>query len=215
MKSIMVTNAKGGCGKSTLATNLASRLVNNGFRVGIMDLDPQQSSGSWLQARPAMAPPIVTVTESSLPAHSAVLDYLIVDTPSGTRGSNLERLLKRMDFCLVPVMPSPHDIRPAGIYIRDLSLMSSVKDGSCSIAVAANRIRPNTLVYQSLEYFLSRLGIPFVGVFRESQNYVRTAAHGLGLADLNSARMTTDSDSWDQLLDWVGANQSASLRDVG
>ena len=41
MSSIMVINAKGGSGKTTISTNLASYYANSGFKVTLVDLDPQ------------------------------------------------------------------------------------------------------------------------------------------------------------------------------
>ena len=52
MRHIMVMNAKGGCGKSTLATNLASYYADCGYGVALADYDPQRSSLDWLDRRP-------------------------------------------------------------------------------------------------------------------------------------------------------------------
>ncbi len=52
MRHIMVMNAKGGCGKSTLATNIASYFANEGATVALADYDPQRSSLDWLERRP-------------------------------------------------------------------------------------------------------------------------------------------------------------------
>ena len=52
MRSILVLNPKGGCGKSTLATNIAAYFALHGKRVALADCDPQQSSRDWLAARP-------------------------------------------------------------------------------------------------------------------------------------------------------------------
>ena len=52
MRHIMVMNAKGGCGKSTLATNLASYYADAGYGVALADYDPQRSSLDWLERRP-------------------------------------------------------------------------------------------------------------------------------------------------------------------
>ncbi len=50
MNIITVINAKGGCGKSTIAMNLASGLARYGHRVLLMDLDPQAQVTQWLAA---------------------------------------------------------------------------------------------------------------------------------------------------------------------
>jgi chromosome partitioning protein len=55
MLTILVINSKGGSGKTTLTTNLASYYASKKTRTTIMDYDPQGSSMQWLQARPAQA----------------------------------------------------------------------------------------------------------------------------------------------------------------
>jgi len=56
MRHIMVMNPKGGCGKSTLATNLASYYAARGKKTALVDYDPQRSSLDWLDRRPAKMP---------------------------------------------------------------------------------------------------------------------------------------------------------------
>ena len=61
MRSILVLNSKGGSGKTTIATNLASFFASIGKSVALVDLDAQQSSISWLKARSSAKPPIISI----------------------------------------------------------------------------------------------------------------------------------------------------------
>ena len=58
MRHVLVMNAKGGCGKSTLATNLASYYAVRGNSVTLADFDPQRSSLDWVEMRPPGRPEI-------------------------------------------------------------------------------------------------------------------------------------------------------------
>ena len=61
MRSILVLNSKGGSGKTTIATNLASFYASIGKQVALVDLDTQESSISWLKARSSAKPPITGI----------------------------------------------------------------------------------------------------------------------------------------------------------
>jgi chromosome partitioning protein len=53
MNTTLVINRKGGAGKTTVATNLASYFASNNISTAIMDYDPQGSSLNWLKLRPS------------------------------------------------------------------------------------------------------------------------------------------------------------------
>jgi cellulose biosynthesis protein BcsQ len=61
MNIITVINAKGGCGKSTIAMSLASGLARYG-RTLFMDLDPQAQVTQWLSAGDGLTPQGTLVT---------------------------------------------------------------------------------------------------------------------------------------------------------
>ena len=54
----MVLNAKGGCGKTTIATNLAAYYAHQGFYPALLDFDNQGSASKWLDIRPEHVKPI-------------------------------------------------------------------------------------------------------------------------------------------------------------
>ena len=54
-------------------------------------------------------------------------DYMILDVPAGTRGPALTALVRRAQTIIVPVLPSPTDIRAAARFIHDLLLVGKIE----------------------------------------------------------------------------------------
>lgn len=204
MHSIMVLNTKGGCGKTTLATNLASYHVRQGHSVMLADFDPQGSSIDWLTARPEERPSIFGVKAWKDPVRAPERpDYLIMDAPAGIHGRELMHLMRHAQHILVPVLPSPIDIRAAAHFIGDMLLTCKAMNSSATVAVVANRVREQTLIYRDLERFLGSLEIPFIGKLRETQNYIRAAKQGLGIFELPFAMVADDLVEWQPILSWL------------
>ncbi len=209
MRTIMLLNAKGGCGKSTLASNLASYYAAEGSAVGLVDFDPQKSGLEWLNVRSEDDWEITgidgTQKDLSIPRN---LDVVIYDAPAGVSGKDLTALVKRAETIIIPVLPSPIDIRAASHFIRDLLLVGKVSRKQTKIAVVANRVRENTKVYHTLEKFLTSLKIPFVTTLRDTQNYIRAEERGLGIFELAPSSVTQDVEQWEPLLKWLRSKRS-------
>ena len=58
MNTTLVINSKGGSGKTTVTTNLASCFAASGAQTTLLDYDPQGSSLNWLRLRDPLAPRI-------------------------------------------------------------------------------------------------------------------------------------------------------------
>ncbi|ASP37799.1 partition-related protein [Bacterioplanes sanyensis] len=209
---IMVANAKGGCGKTTLATNLASYCAEQ-HQTALIDYDPQGSAMDWLKVRSPHLPHIegVAAFKKHQPHLStrtwslrvaANTTRVVIDTPAGLHGHELSEMLQHTDVLLIPVIPSAIDIRAATGFIRDVMLSRPFRINPRPLAVVANRVRKNTLIYAKLERFLQSLKIPFITSLRDTQFYVRASEHGLGIVDLDDAR-ERDGDDWRPLLNWL------------
>jgi len=206
MQTILCMNAKGGCGKTTIATNLATWYADDGRRVAIMDFDPQRSSIDWLAARDDYegVPRIEGVDAVDGEARAAHgTDVALLDVPAAIHGSEITPLLRRADVLLVPVLPSPIDMRAATRFIDELLRSGRISRGQTRVALIANRVRENTRVYHALEDFLATYDIPLLTHLRESQNYIRAAATGLGIFELAPSQVALDVAQWDPVVEWL------------
>ncbi len=213
MTRILVLNSKGGCGKTTIATNLASYYASQGATTALVDNDPQASSTKWLSLRPNEKQEIYGVPAYARPRSGVTLSWhrrvlpgterIIIDAPAGIMGQSLQELVRQVDAVIVPVLPSPIDIHAATRFIEELLLVGKVRSFGVQVGVVANRIKKNTLVYQSLERFLATLKLPFLASLRDTQNYVRASARGVGIFEMWDTRVQQDKVHWQELLDWL------------
>jgi chromosome partitioning protein len=210
MRTILVTNAKGGCGKSTIATNLAAYYASEGFETALADYDPQQSALAWLEDRPEEYAAITGVAgfDDGLRGISRNTEYLIMDAPARSHGKELNELVKRAESIIVPVLPSPIDIKAARNFVDELMSVAKVADKKAKVAVVANRVRENTLISAELDDYLAGLKAPYVSWLREAQNYIRAYQRGLGIHELPPYLAWPDWEQWDPLLEWLDSRRS-------
>lgn len=214
MRSIMVLNAKGGSGKSTLSTNLASYYATQGNKVLLVDYDPQHSSLDWLKERPVGRPGISAADGSVGTVRTPRnIDYVIYDTPAAVRGKELSTLIRKTQSIIIPILPSPIDMRAATGFIRNVLDNGKVSRKETRVALVANRCRENTNVYHMLEEYLKKVRkAPFISVLRESQNYNRASERGLGIFELPGYLISRDLEQWDPIIQWLNSRRSQPVK---
>jgi chromosome partitioning protein len=210
MRHIMVLNAKGGCGKSTLATNIASYFATQGAAVALADYDPQRSSLDWLDRRPDDRASIAAVAgfEDGLKYAPRNADILVIDAPARSHGAELSDLVKHAETIVVPVLASTIDMQATTTFLEELRGVPKIAKKQAKIAAVANRVRDNTLIFDDLDEYLTKARIPYVAALREAQNYVRAYTRGIGIFELPEYLAWPDWDEWEPLTDWLRSKRS-------
>ncbi len=212
LHKIIVLNTKGGCGKTTLATNLASFYALRGPPPTILDYDPHGFAMRWLDKRPADRPLIrgIAAYEQSVYApERAELqiepDTMVVisDLPASIDLNDLYHHTHDADSILIPVLPSEIDIFSASRFIAELMLDVALDRRDRKLAIVANRVRQNTRSWQRLTRFLTSLNIPMIAVLRDTQNYVQAAAQGIGIFEMPAYKVRKDIEPMTAITNWL------------
>lgn len=212
-KKIVVINSKGGCGKTTLSTNLASYYAVHGYPTALFDYDPQDSATRWLSQRSAELEPIHGVAAAHPPEDNVTRTFqmrippetrrLILDTPASLKRMELIEILRGAAAVIVPILPSSIDAHVTSAFIRDLETELRMHAPGASVAIVANRVRRNTRAFHTLLRFLEASGMAPVACLRDSQNYVQAAAEGTGIHEMKATVTRIDREHWQPLIDWL------------
>jgi chromosome partitioning protein len=223
MQKIVVLNVKGGSGKTTISSNLASYFATQALSPALLDMDCQGSSLYWLSKRGMEHPKIhgiagadrnSRVTRTFALRIPSECQRLIVDTPAAVDPLKLPEITRGADAILIPVMPTDIDIHATTKCIKDLLLVAKVSRQAQSIGVIANRVKKNTIVYHSLMRFLETLNIPVLTTIKDSQHYVRAAEHGIGIFEMRPQRVREELEQWLPLIGWLSKRSNTDMQSV-
>ena len=209
LNQIVILNPKGGCGKTTLATNLASYFALRGPPPTLIDNDPKGYTVRWLEKRPRNSCKIYGMANCNLAIRGNrtwplripnETETVIIDTPAALSRHEITELTNNADCILIPVLPSAFDIHYTTNFIAELLLLTQFDR---PVAVVANRTRQNTNSLALLLRILKNLETPTIAVLRNSENYVHAASLGLGIYEMPHHRVKQDVAQMDLIINWL------------
>ncbi|MTI45608.1 chromosome partitioning protein [Roseibium hamelinense] len=206
MRKILVVNSKGGCGKTTIATNLAVALANRGEDVALADADRQKSSLSWTKRRPADLAAIESLNwtkEEAIGDKDKKLDAIVIDGPGGLRSELAKNLIAEASDIIVPVLPSAFDWQATVKFLDGISDIKRVRKGKAEIYLIANRINRSSTQIAELEQTLAKKGYPVLCRISDRVAYAKHAANGSGIFDYKDGRSSEMRNQWHPLLQAV------------
>jgi len=181
MQTILVSSQKGGSGKTTLVRNLSVAATRDGRSVLCLDLDPQGSLRGWWESRDADTPamldrdPVPEALRATLEAAKAQFDLCIIDTPPAAPGW-LSEALNAADLVLIPVKPSPDDLRAVGATI------AAVNAANVPFAFALSQT-PRARITEEAARVLAQHGRVAPVNIAQRVAYAETGATGQGVSE--------------------------------
>ena len=120
----------------------------------------------------------------------------------------MNELVRRAETILVPVLPSPIDMKACAHFMAELLELGRVQRAQARLALIANRVRENTLLFEELDAYLGKLKVPYLTALRQSTNYLRAFQRGMGIFELPEYLARPDWEQWEPITKWLGSKRS-------
>ena len=216
MLRIVVMNPKGGSGKTTVATNLASYFSHCGEITTLMDLDPQASSVFWAHKRPESASDIQLVDAHNSP-HNVTRSWaiqpprntevLVLDTPARPDLTNLSPLLREASAILIPVLPSEFDLHAI---VNTVQHLRRILPSQQNIALIINRTTKSSEFKTIADKLSKQLNLPVIAHLRDTRNYTQAASYGQGVFEMDGAHYEKEKTDILKVAEWCEAKRPSA-----
>lgn len=197
--TILVANAKGGVGKSTLACALASVALERGYKVGLYDMDRQKSLSNWAKRRdlPCTADQkfdIDRIIRAEKP------DLVIIDSQATLRGASLERAVKLANSIIVPMTNSQLDIEATARFLKRAHRIKALRKGKALLLPVLNKVSPQASMDNEIKRAEQSLAYPIAASFPATKSFDDLVAKGLDIGAWRYARKKQVEESIWRLL---------------
>lgn len=201
MKIIAVINEKGGSGKSTLSTNLASALHRAGKKVVLVDADPQGTARDWRNASPSDAnlPPVIAIDRPQMLQSSlttlASYDYVVIDGPAKAEAMT-ESIVRFADVALIVIQPSGADVWASASTVKIIKSKENV-GGQIEAAFVINRCSDTTKLSTFVksgewnDYGIDQMA----STVGDRVAYAMALTNGVSVYDLADSKAKTEIDA--------------------
>jgi chromosome partitioning protein len=185
---LAVVNQKGGTGKSTVATNIASCFAAEGREVLLIDADPQHTALDWRADRPDNQPLLQAIglpvrnLHQELEPFRRKYEVIIIDG-GGRITATARAAVMASDFLIVPILPSKPDLLSTQDFFREvINEVTAVKDIQGAILI--NQVQTGTLINREVREHLKELHYPvFDTVLHLYVAYKEAMAAGLSVIE--------------------------------
>ena len=213
-------NPKGGSGKTTISTNLASYFSHCGEITTLMDLDPQGSSVFWAHKRPESASEIQLVDAHNCP-HNVTRSWaiqpprnteaLILDTPARPDLTNLSPLLREASAILIPVLPSEFDLHAI---VNTVQQLRKALPSQKNIALIINRTTKSSGFKKIADKLSKQLNLPVIAFLRDTRNYTEVVSRGLGVFEMDGSHYENEKADILKIAEWCEARRPSKSQNA-